>query len=416
MEIADVPADRLYNRIDFLARQCRDFSAHKDKKLWRGFAGRNRVLSTDVQTILANWRHANRVLNVPIHHAVTVDRDTGYVVAVTTDFDPETDAIEIEREMILVDDFDLPRAWRLHGRVWAYDEYRQSVLKGARSVLTEEEKLISSDTFDLPGVGSRVRGDIFQAAHVMMVKKLVGTEYRQLLHCVDGDSGLAKLSASFFAEDVLAGRMHVADVRFRKELGNRKRNNLVQLGKEALEKDLAAHAQLMEVAQTTYGLEAQITRLFAARLLRMYGVKHRDIRGTDLASDGFTWKYHRKEEPEKMIYLLTDRGDLSFGDLAILLTRASMAPVDKYFALARRRIKAFDRGSRPTSGETTWYVNAFYDPSMIEKVATILRFYYNYMLPESAESGKPKAERQTPAMKIGVAKGKVYVRDVLSFK
>jgi hypothetical protein len=37
------------------------------------------------------------------------------------------------------------------------------------------------------------------------------------------------------------------------------------------------------------------------------------------------------------------------------------------------------------------------------------------MLPESAESGKPKAERQTPAMKIGVAKGKVYMRDVLSF-
>ena len=253
MEIANVPADRLYNRIDFLARQCRDFAAHKDKKLWRGFAGRNRVISTDVQTILANWRHANRVLNVPIHHAVTVDRDTGYVVAVTTDFDPETDSFEIEGDMMSVDDFHLPRAWRLHGRVWAYDEYRQSVLKGVQSILTEEEKYLSSDTFDLPGFGSRVRGDIFQAAHVMMVKKLVGTKYRQLLHCVDGDSGLAKLSASLFANDVIAGRMHVADVRFRKELGNRKRNSLVHLGEEALADDLAIHTQLMEVAQTAYG-------------------------------------------------------------------------------------------------------------------------------------------------------------------
>ncbi len=91
-----------------------------------------------------------------------------------------------------------------------------------------------------------------------------------------------------------------------------------------------------------------------------------------------------------------------------------MAPVDKYFALVRRRIKAFDRGARPTSGETIWYVNAFYDPRMIEKVATIFRFYYNYMLPESAESGRRKAERQTPAMKIGTARGLVYVRDFLA--
>ncbi len=70
-----------------------------------------------------------------------------------------------------------------------------------------------------------------------------------------------------------------------------------------------------------------------------------------------------------------------------------MAPVDKYFALVRRRIKAFDRGAQPTSGETTWYVSAFYDLLMIEKVATIFRFYYNYILPESAESRKPSVRR-----------------------
>ena len=416
IEITGVPPERLYNRIGFLAQQCRDFSAHKDKNLWKGFAGRNRVLCTDVQTILANWRHASRVLNVPIHHAVTVERDTGYIVAATTDFDPEVDSIEIEREMMTIDDFLLPRAWRLNGRVWAYDEYKQSILKGVQGQLSPEERKLASNTFDIPGSGARIRGDIFQIAHVMMVKKLVGSEYRQILHCIDGDGGLAKLSASLFAEDVIAGRVHVADVRFSKELGNRKRNSLVQRGEQDMATDLAAYARIMDVVESAYGLDTQITRLVAARLLAAYGAQHRDVRGKDLASKGFTWRYHRKEEPEKVIRLITDRGDLSFGDLAILLTRASMAPVDKYFALARRRIKAFDRGAKPTSGETTWYVNAFYDPSMIDKVATILRFYYNYMLPESAESGKPKAERQTPAMKIGVAKGKVYMRDVLSFR
>lgn len=32
-------------------------------------------------------------------------------------------------------------------------------------------------------------------------------------------------------------------------------------------------------------------------------------------------------------------------------------------------IKTFDRGARSTSVETTWYVAAFFDPLMIEKVA-----------------------------------------------
>jgi hypothetical protein len=218
-----------------------------------------------------------------------------------------------------------------------------------------------------------------------------------------------------FAEDSLAGRVHFADLRFPKELGNRKRDSLVQLSERAMATDLAAYTRIMDVVASAYGLNTQITRLIAARLLVAYGAQHRDERGKDLASKGFTWRYRRKKEPEKVTRLITDRDDLSFGDLAIVLTRASMAPVDKNFGLARRRIKAFDSGARPTSGETTRYVNAFYDPAMIDKVATILRFYYNCMLPESAESCTPKAERQTPAMKIDVAKGKVYMRDVLSF-
>lgn len=415
MEISGVPADRLYRRIDFLYHQCRDFAAHKDRNLRKAFAGRNRVISFDVQTILANWRHAHRVLNVPVHHAVTVDKQSGYVIAATTDFDPETNAVDIEREMYQVDDFYLPRAWRLHGRVWAFDEYRDSVLRGVKNLLTKEEKVLSGNSFDLPGEGARVRGDIFQAAHIMMVKNLIGSDYRQLLLCVDGDSGLAHIANMLFARGVIAGNTHVADVRFTKGLGNRKRVALTNEGDALKQTDVALHKKLMEIVGSTYGLKTDTTRLVAARLLAQYGATYTDLRGQELANAGFNWKYHRKEEPEQVIRLLTDRGDLSFGDLAILLSRSSMAPVDKYFALIRRRVKAFDRGARPTSGETTWYVNAFYDPRMIEKVATIFRFYYNFMLLESAESGKPKAERQTPAMKLGIAKGLVYVRDVLSF-
>ncbi|NNU82201.1 type I restriction-modification system subunit M N-terminal domain-containing protein [Halovulum dunhuangense] len=170
-----------------------------------------------------------------------------------------------------------------------------------------------------------------------------------------------------------------------------------------------------------YGLQAKdptkdgITPLIAARLMHDFALAPTGERGRILAEQGFEWRYHRKEEPDKKIYLLTDRGTMSLGDLAILLSRSSMAPVDKYFNQVRRRIKAFDRGSRPTSGDGAWYVNAFYRPEMINKVSTILRFYHNFMLVESEDTRIPKSERRTPAMKIGLAKGKVYMRDLLSF-
>ncbi len=415
VEATGVPADRLYRRIEFLADQCRDFSGHKDRSLKNCFSGRNGVLATDVQTILANWRHADRILNVPIRHVATVDRDSGFVVAMTTDFDSETDPIEVDQAMLSSGCGSLPRAYRKHGRTWGFEEYQDSLVRGISSYLTPQEKLLSSNTFDIPGRGSRIRGDIFQLAHMMLVKHQIGPHYRQILHCFDGDMGLAKLTAAIYPRDVVEGRVNIADISFTKELGNRKRNKLVEQGDIARNADQLELARQMKTAADTYHLTSDTVSLVAARLVSQYIACPTGYRGEDLATNGFIWRYHRKEEPEKVIRLLTDRGNITFGDLAILLTRASMAPVDKYFALARRRIKGFDRGSKPTSGETTWYVNAFYNPEMIEKAATILRFYYNYMLPEAADSGKPKAERRTPAMKIGVAKGLVYARDLLAF-
>ena len=112
---------------------------------------------------------------------------------------------------------------------------------------------------------------------------------------------------------------------------------------------------------------------------------------------------------------MTDRGDLSVGDLAILLACASMAPVDKYFALARRRVQGFDRGARAAAGGALWYPYAFYDPQMIVRLATNLRFFHNFMLREAPRKGLKPGERRTPAIKIGLAKGAVYPTDLISF-
>ena len=283
-------------------------------------------------------------------------------------------------------------------------------------MLSEEERHFAGNAFDLPGSGARVRGDIFQAAHMMLVKKLVGKDFRELLLCVDGDTGLAKLTNALFANDIMDGRVHVADIRFSKGLGNRKREQLWNEGRQNFSLEQKIYAAEVAIAEAAYGLKSEYTALVAAQLLSRYGLNYTGVRGQELAAKGFYWSYHSQAEPEKTIRLLTDREDLSFGDLAILLTRASMAPVDKYFAQARDRVRAFGRGSRPVSGKATWYKSAYYNPEMVEKIATILRFYHNYMLVESKDSGIPKKKRRTPAQKIGIARGQVRMRHLLAFR
>ena len=119
LEIAGISADRLYRWIEFLADQCRLFSAHRQRRLHKAFAGRNRIVATDVQTILVNWRHAERILNVPILHAVTSDRSSGFIMAATTDYDEEADPAEAEQEFIMVGTSGFPEPgvrMRAHGR------------------------------------------------------------------------------------------------------------------------------------------------------------------------------------------------------------------------------------------------------------------------------------------------------------
>ncbi|WP_209360462.1 hypothetical protein [Sagittula salina] len=105
-------------------------------------------------------------------------------------------------------------------------------------------------------------------------EKLIGFEYRQLLLCVDGDSGLAHIANMLFANDVISGKTHVADVRFTKGLGNRKRVTLTNEGEALRQLDVSAHQKLMDTAGSTYGLETDMTRLVAARLLAKYGASY----------------------------------------------------------------------------------------------------------------------------------------------
>jgi hypothetical protein len=173
LQVTGISAHRLYRRIEFLAGQCRLFSARRGRRLHKAFAGRNRVIATDVQTILVNWRHADRILSGPILHAATSERSSGFIIAVTTDYNEVVDPAEAEQRFIMAGDFMLPGAWRTHAGTRTLTEFADPISRGASRLLAPEEKKITN-FHDLPGNGSRIRSGIFQNAQMMPARKLLG--------------------------------------------------------------------------------------------------------------------------------------------------------------------------------------------------------------------------------------------------
>jgi hypothetical protein len=66
-----------------------------------------------------------------------------------------------------------------------------------------------------------------------------------------------------------------------------------------------------------------------------------------------------------------------------------------------------------TNSRKIWYANAPYNPEMYQKLADIYRIYYNYC---KAFKKKVNGKKETPATKLGLAKGVVEVDKIIYFK
>ena len=123
------------------------------------------------------------------------------------------------------------------------------------------------------------------------------------------------------------------------------------------------------------------------------------------------WMSHpfpNMSEPEKAVCYLTDYGDYDENHLARLYNKASLHAIDRFF-MQVRRLSILERpmGSSSNAGRT-WYGYSAYNPETIVKMLGIFRVFYNYCL--VGQDGK------TPAMRLGLAKGKVSLEAEVSLK
>ncbi|WP_417249905.1 hypothetical protein [Celeribacter sp.] len=405
-EINNVNFQHIYSKIDFIEQQCLKFGNRREVDLADCFSGTSPFFATDAQVIHVNWQVRSRRGSVPMIHTATVHQGSQYVVSSTMDYDPDVQPEDLDEWMAVNGDFTLPRSMRKQARLWSHREYAESVARYNNDIISEDDLMVGGD-LQLPGVGSRVRTDIAAYAHLMQVKKRVGKWYRSATYCLDMDSVLGAAASAIWVDDIKKHSVNIAQIDFQKNLTSDQKQALSRQGK-------AKHRQMLdelsvEVA-AILGQNSDLTSteaLVAVLLERLEDSLDQEERGKRLMEDGMPWPFHTQGEPNKKIKLWTDFGQHTRVELAQILCRASIHPVDAYFAVVRRRVAGFDRGLQTGSNRRrTWYAYAFYDPNMVVKIINILRFYYNYMVAGS--------DGRTPAMRLGLARGVIYERDLFS--
>lgn len=411
IEITGINPRSIYTKIDFIHRQCVAFAAAREARLPSMAFDRMRV-SVDRQTYAINWTRREDRRNVVLSAVASADNDSGYVFGAHLNFDPAMDAEEAEWENYQLGDLAKPQPFRRHARLWLEDDYQRARRASKRPAVggnldadiqamyaeaggRDDIESLDAPTKDekLPERGMQTHLEYTLYGHFFHLAKLFeGVE--KVRFFLDQDSGMRAACLGAFAPRVKARTMDALYVRLAKEMHIDRKRALARESKKALSEVMAQNPG-MDQAEAVHQLMVQATRQ-----ARQFG------RWQD------RWMRHpisTLNEPEKAFCLLTDVGDLDEDHLARLCLRASLHGVDSFFNQVRRRVGPLERGihSQGNAGRV-WNGYAPYDPSQAQKLLDIFRVIRNYILVS-------EKDKQTPAMRIGLARGPVKYEDVLYF-
>jgi hypothetical protein len=119
----------------------------------------------------------------------------------------------------------------------------------------------------------------------------------------------------------------------------------------------------------------------------------------------FAWSYHTKSEPSRVVDLKTDRPELTTERCARLMRRATLRSVDRYCHKIRSDVRPASRPvSTPSNNGRTSDRHFLNRPKMLIKIIEIYRFHHNRM--------GTRQKTQRPAMKLGMAQGRICKRDL----
>jgi hypothetical protein len=249
----------------------------------------------------------------------------------------------------------------------------------------------------LPRKGMQVHSEYPIYGHFEYLRRLLpGCE--KFVFYLDQESGIRAACHAAFWQQILEKRCDAFFVKIDKELTvNEKRRLKAQCDKELsdfLDKNPAL-------------IDAYVDDV------RLFYLKER-IRDTVPAGrcedEWLIYPFPNMSEPKKAVSWLTDLKDQAYDDyeLAELYLRASLHGIDRFFMQMRRLTSLLERPiATSSSARRLWYAYAPYSPLVVAQLVEIFRVYYNYI-----KTGKDK---KTPAMRLGLAKGKVSFDDIVYF-
>lgn len=420
MEKRDISASTLYAKIDFLARQCELFIGQREARLAEGLPLGHLSVSVDRQDYYTNWTRREDKRSIPLHSVVSADNRSGYVFGAHVNFDSRFTPEDVETDVRRDDDDKHPQEYRRNARFWLKSDYEGSVAAslgrrrhvGSKTVLddaaaayanvADREDVEVADEFNsqlrLPETGMQVHGQYTLYAHFQVLKRLLGGA-KSVTFYLDQDSGIRAACFAAFRERILAGTAHAFFVSIKKDMT---KGQKLKAYNDAQKRFLDAVKRMGGVANE-----------FDAKILL---IKEQFPLMQKIGKYGDRWLLHplpTMNEPEKALAHLTARPEakLSESRLAAMYLFGSMYGADRFLELVRRRLSPLERalGSSSAAGRM-WYGYAPYNPQIIEKLVLILRVYWNYCyVPKTSQDGK------TPAERLGLAKGKVRVQDIVYF-
>ena len=410
MEVADVTAATLYGKIDFIHRQCIAFIANRERKMIGSSFTDRLYLSTDRQMYYLNWTKRKDKRTVNFEAVGTADNRSSYVFGMHLNFDPGLNADRIEHWAIKCNDYERPMAMRRHAHIWLLDDYhrtaehkaRKSARKHSQSIqerydeAAERDDIESSRFMDpdvqLPTKGVQIHNEYTLYAHFfLMAEMFKGVE--KVRFYMDMESGIRAAFMTAFNKRVLNRTADAWYVMTNKELTTPEKNQLCnksELKIKAVRRSFPSF--------TEYDAKMHLLKSAMGDIKHIGPWKDRWL----------DFPFATMSEAEKQVCWLTDLGDYTEDHQAALYGKASLHAIDRFFMQTRRRFTYLERPiATPSQNRRTWYGYTAYDPNRIQQVLDIYRTAYNYHWLGD--------DKHTPAMRLGLSKGKVSLEDIIYF-
>lgn len=412
-EVADIGPESVYGKLDFLYQQALKFVAVRETRLLNGMHIPRLYIGVDRQDYVVNWTASKDKRNVTLKAVGSADNETGYVFGMHLNYDPNLNAELIEADAIANHDYLVKPPFRRYARCWLKEDYidsqknisfrkRQERRNLSESIaanydeaaLREDSEV--SETQDksqrLPTNGMQIHAEYTLYGHFFYLKNLLkGVDKVSLF--LDQDSGIRAAFISAFQSEIVARRADAFYVSINKEMTISEKRAFISRSRAEFDEARKLYPELNDSELESLLIKERIANMSTLG-------KWQD--------KWMQYPFPNMSEPKKAVSYLTDYGDYDEDYLARLYKKASLHAIDRFFMQVRRRLSILERPITSSSSQRrTWHGYSAYNPETIVKMLGIFRVFYNYCL--VGQDGK------TPAMRLGLAKGKVSLEDIIYF-